>query len=395
MVTIRPKHLAIGFTAYFGLVAYLAYGVARASRDAWFSPALSTIVYQTTMIGGMVILAALFITAGLVPYRSQVPKEVDEGAANGNGAETGPPLGATRVSRSERVARAAEERWAVGDFLDDPELEPGDFPSPRAVDAAAVSAALSRLRAGSLGSSYGPWTDRLSEGRQESSVTVNGSPEQVDRLARLVNEMKPLLLAAKTAGLDVPGIRRLVSEATIARGRDLGYRVRLLEQMKVTLERSLAQRVSRELEQLLQDMEGSRLLSDQVQDAELTAAEAVAFLDTGHYAAAFQRVHRARELFDRQMGPPLRPFQVSRAPATFAAFAGPALYATVYVAIAAMLLPGVAGFLEHNFALNTGVILFLSYGWLGLVLYAFLSILIASRPDQALVVPSERIDHRF
>lgn len=397
MVSIRPKHLAVAFTFFFGLVAYLAYGAARGTRGVWFTPAISLTVYQTTMIGGVLVLAALFITASLLPHRSRVPTDGRGSATDGNGIETQPAVAAGRMSRSARAARAAEERWAVGDSLDDPELEPIGFSSSRrAMDAAAVSAALTRLRSGASETSAGTSTNRLFELRtQENSLTVNGSPEQVDRLARLADEMKPLLRAAKAAGLDVRGIRNLVSEAAMSQRGDFGHRVRLLEQMKVTLERSLSQRVSRELEQLLQDMESSRPFTDQVQDAELTAAEAVAFLDTGHYAAAFERAHRAREQFEQRMGPARRPAQWSSAPATSAAFAGPALYATVYVAIAAMLLPGVGGFLETNYQLNTGVILFLSYGWLGLVLYAFLSIVIASRPEQALVVPLERMDREF
>lgn len=122
-------------------------------------------------------------------------------------------------------------------------------------------------------------------------------------------------------------------------------------------------------------------MTDQAHGAELSAAEAVALLDTGHYAAAFERAQAAREILERQLRPSLPEVLPPPAPsASFAAFVGPAFGAAVYVAIAAMLLPGVVGFLETNYTLNTGVILFLSYGWFGLILYAILSIYAAVNP---------------
>jgi hypothetical protein len=396
MVSIRPRHLAIVFTLYFAIVAYLAYGAARVSTEAWFPPALSLSIYQTTMIGGVLILAGLFIAASILPHASRVRTARSESEASAVGNGTGPSLSGGRLSRSS-PAQAAADRWAVEDFLDDPELEPLAYPSSsRAQDAAAVSAALSRMRPGASASTAGTFMDRLSGLRvHDSPMTVSHDQELTARLVRVASEMRPLLVAAKRAGLDVLGIRRIVSDATVPRGGDLAYRLRILERIKVTLERALSQRVSRELENLLRDIEGSQMFMEDVQGAELTAAEAVALLDTGHYADAFERAHKARELFEQQMSPTLPPAQSGPAQNAFVAFAGPSLYAAVYVAIAAMLLPGVAGFLQSNFALNTGVILFLSYGWFALVMYAFLSIVVASRHESQPVPSKGLFDNRF
>src|SRR5207249_11145724 len=169
--------------------------------------------------------------------------------------------------------------------------------------------------------------------------------------------------AAKEAGLDVQEVQRLFSDATIGREGDLAYRVRLVEQMKGTLENALSERVSKELQTMLRDLERSKAMTDQAHGAELIAAEAVALLDTGHYAAAFGRAQRARRLLREQFSPSLSPVQWTPTPTSFVALLGPSIVAVAYVAIAAMLLPGVTGFLEANYTFNTGVILFLSYGW--------------------------------
>src|SRR5438132_2199570 len=67
-------------------------------------------------------------------------------------------------------------------------------------------------------------------------------------------------------------------------------------------------------------------------------------------------------------------------PASPLALAGPSVVASIYVAIGAMLLPAVTGFLVTNFVLNTTAILFLSYGWFGFVLYSLASIYAMARP---------------
>lgn len=381
VVVIRPGHLAVIFTVFFLLVASFAFKVAESTTAAWYDPAISLGVYQTTMIGGVLILAGLFIAASILPHG--VRGGPSGMLAWGDRDGTRSRLPSHRMTRAERAARAVDERWTVEDILDDPEFDDPSRPNlRRAEDAAAVSATLSRLRLGASESAAGTLMDRLSRIQaRDSAISVSESRGRGDSLGRLATEMRPLLRAAKRAGLDVPEIRRLVYEASSGREGDLAYRVRLAEQMKGTLEAALSQRAATELETLLRDIERAKVLTEQVHGAELTAAEAVAFLDTGHYAAAFDRAERARELFEQRRSPTLPPMDWSRTPSSFAAFAGPAFMAATYVAIAAMLLPGVGGFLETNFALNTGVILFLSYGWFGLVLYAFLSIVVASHPS--------------
>ena len=60
---VRPRYLAVAFSAFFGIVAYLAWSYAYASKGPWFEPDVSRTVYQTSMIGGVLVLIGLFVTA--------------------------------------------------------------------------------------------------------------------------------------------------------------------------------------------------------------------------------------------------------------------------------------------------------------------------------------------
>lgn len=392
---LRPGYLAIAFAAYFGVVAYLAYQVARRTTAAWYAPAISQSVYQTTMVGGVLVLAGLFITASLLPHLLRPSHSTGVGLNSYSRSGPSRPLSDSAfLSRSQRGISPHDPRLAVEDFLDESEFDAARYRVPRRVqDAAAVSSALSRMRGGTESAAAGTLMDRLSDIRARSSVEAVSERRALEQtLTRLVSEIKPLLIAAKYAGLDVPEIQRLVTEATAGREGDLGYRVRLVENMKGTLEAALGERIGDELQSVLRDIERAKVATNQVHDAELAAAEAVALLDTGNYAAAFDRAARARETFESKLSTvPARMDWVS-GPSSFAAFVGPSIAAAMYVGIAAMLLPGVGGFLEANFVLNTAVILFLSYGWLGLILYALTSIYVVSRPPSLRAISDEMAD---
>jgi hypothetical protein len=55
-----------------------------------------------------------------------------------------------------------------------------------------------------------------------------------------------------------------------------------------------------------------------------------------------------------------------------------------------MLLPAGEQFLVTNYTLNTGAILALSYGWLGLILYTLISIYYVLRPPSMKTSGRER-----
>jgi len=287
------------------------------------------------------------------------------------------------MSGAGRTSGRADSAWTAADeFLE--ELPDGTRSGyedlEQAQAAAAVSAALSRLVPSGEPPTAGTLAERLSGMRARSSaVLVSEGRETAGVLLRLVNDMKPLLAAAKKVGLDLPELRRLVAEAAAGHDADLAQRVRLVEQVKGTLEAALVERIAESLQSVLIDIERMKAATQQVHAAEMTAAEAVALLDTGNYAAAVDRSARARDTLERQVGPMPR-IELATGPSSFVALAGPAFVSVVFVALSSALLPAVTGFLIQAYELNTAVILSLSYGWLGLILYSFLSVYYVLRP---------------
>src|SRR2546422_937995 len=246
---------------------------------------------------------------------------------------------------------------------------------------AAVTAALSRLVPTGEPPGAGTLAERLSGMRARSSaVLVSEGRETAGVLLRLVNDMKPLLAAARKVGLDLPELRRLVAEAAAGHEGDLSQRVRLVEQVKGTLEAALIERIAESVQRVLLDIERMKASTQQVHAAEMTAAEAVALLDTGNYAAALDRAARARETLAKHVGVMPSRVEVIGAPSSFVALAGPSLVAVVFVAVSSMLLPGGGEYLMFNYKLNASAILALSYGWLGLLLFALVSVYYVFRP---------------
>src|SRR6266571_6286863 len=304
--------------------------------------------------------------------------------------------------------------WEPWDFACDPRL-PGDSgpagdefladPSDaemsayrdleQAQDAAAVSAALSRLVPTGEPPTAGTLAERLSGMRARSSaVLVSEGRETAGVLLRLVNDMKPLLAAAKKVGLDLPELRRLVAEAAAGHEADLSQRVRLVEQVKGTLEAALVERIAESLQRILLDSERRKSATQQVHAAEMTAAEAVALLDTGNYAGAVDRAEKAREILETHVVALPSRLEAASAPSSFVALAGPAFVAVAFVAASSMLLPAVDGFLLANRELNTAAILTLSYGWFGLIMYALMSVYYVMRPASTKPSAMERIARR-
>src|SRR3989475_11265765 len=91
MSLIRPRYLALAFAAFFGVVCYYAAQEGRRAAFGAYSPGISQTVFQTTMVGGVLVLLGLFITASISPHI--------KGAAPSRSTGS---LGAARVSRRVR-----------------------------------------------------------------------------------------------------------------------------------------------------------------------------------------------------------------------------------------------------------------------------------------------------
>ncbi|HYT16844.1 MAG TPA: hypothetical protein VEO18_01190 [Thermoplasmata archaeon] len=394
----RPRYLALIFAAYFGVIGYYAVQAARRASSGAYSTGISTTIYQTTMVGGVLVLIGIFITASISPHIKGGPPS--RSTANPKtGLVTRRIRGdSARTSTDYRANRPAETAWPdADDFLEDPsDLDRSGYRDlEQAQDAAAVSAALSRLVPTGEPSAAGTLAERLSGMRARSSaVLVSEGKETAGVLLRLVNDMKPLLAAAKKVGLDLPELRRLVAEAAAGHEADLSQRVRLVEQVKGTLEAALVERIAESLQRVLLDIERMKSATQQVHAAEMTAAEAVALLDTGNYAGAVDRAEKAREILETHVVALPSRLEAASAPSSFVALAGPAFVAVAFVAASSMLLPAVDGFLLANRELNTAAILTLSYGWFGLIMYALMSVYYVMRPASTKPSAMERIARR-
>ena len=144
MSLVRPRYLALLFTAYFGAIGYYAWQAARRAGSIWFEPPISQTVYQTTMVGGVLVLLGLFITASISPHvRGAVP--TNSAAGNTTGRLIRRIRGDTaRMSGTGRTSDRADSAWPAGDeFLEEiPDgTRSGYEDLEQAQDAAAVSAA--------------------------------------------------------------------------------------------------------------------------------------------------------------------------------------------------------------------------------------------------------------
>ena len=383
---IRPRFLAVAFFGFFASVAYLAYSFAHRASQGAYSPEISRAVYQTSMLGGVLVLIGLFLTASILPHLARAWGPRGSTSSRGGRAAPSETKMVTAFPPSSRISRKPESGWAVDGLLEDSGADPTPYMDPsRARDAAAVSAALSRLVPAADPTSPRNLMDRLSgiRARKGGGVLLPEEREMTQVLLRLVNEIKPLLVAAKKAGLNVPEIRRVIADATAGREGDLVYRVRVVEQLKDTLESSLVEHIAQDLQSVLVEIEHTKAATQQVHAAELTAAEGVALLDTGNYSAAIDRVARARERIGMSLAnvglPVAGGESEDSAPLSIVPLIGPSIVACLYVAIGAILLPGSDGFLSTYYIANTTAILLLSYGWFGLILYSLLSVYILAR----------------
>src|SRR6058998_912725 len=147
MNLLRPRYLALAFAAYFGVVCYYAAQEGRRAAFGAYGPGISLTVFQTTMVGAVLVLLGLFVTASISPQIKGAAPSRSPGS-----------LGTSRVIRRLRgdsrmpddygTRLQVDSAWPAGDeFLADPsDAEMSAYRDlEQAQDAAAVSAALSRL----------------------------------------------------------------------------------------------------------------------------------------------------------------------------------------------------------------------------------------------------------
>src|SRR2546428_4418002 len=215
MNLLRPRNLALAFLTYFVVVCYYAAQEGRRAILGAYGPAISQTVFQTTMVGGVLVLLSIFITASISPYI--------KGAATSRSSGS---LGALRVIRrirgesdgmpdDYRMGGRPDSAWPAGDeFLE----EPSDFDKAayrdleQAQDAAAVSAALSRMVPTGEAPAAGTLAERLSGMRARSTaVLISEGRETAGGLVPPSHATKPPLGAARKEGAHPPRATRPVA----------------------------------------------------------------------------------------------------------------------------------------------------------------------------------------
>src|SRR5438128_10848467 len=121
MNLLRPRNLALLFAAYFGVIGYYAVQAARRASSGGYSAGISTTIFQTTMVGGVLILLGIFITASISPHIKGGPpsrQSLSFGAARVIRRIRGD---STRTLDDFRMRGGTDSAWPAGDeFLEEP-----------------------------------------------------------------------------------------------------------------------------------------------------------------------------------------------------------------------------------------------------------------------------------
>src|SRR2546428_13096230 len=119
MNLLRPRYLALAFAAYFGAVGYYAWQAARRAGPAAYCPEIAQAVFQSTMVGGVLILLGIFITASISPHIKGGPpsrQSLSFGAARVIRRIRGD---STRTLDAFRMRGGTDSAWPAGDeFLE-------------------------------------------------------------------------------------------------------------------------------------------------------------------------------------------------------------------------------------------------------------------------------------
>src|SRR3989442_9735125 len=273
MNLLRPRYLALAFAAYFGAVGYYAWQAARRAGPAAYSPEIAQAVFQTTMVGGVLILLGIFITASISPHIKGGPpsrQSLSFGAARVIRRIRGD---STRTLDDFRMRGGTDSAWPAGDeFLEEPsDSETSAYRDlEQAQDAAAVSAALSRMVPTGEAPAAGTLAERLSGMRARSTaVLISEGRETAGGVVPPVHNMETLLAAAEKVGLDLPDVRRPRSGAAARHGRKLSARVRVVQPGKGRLEAALVERIAESFQHVLVDNQRSKASTRPGADANL------------------------------------------------------------------------------------------------------------------------------
>lgn len=140
---------------------------------------------------------------------------------------------------------------------------------------------------------------RRSRDHRPPAIDVADRRGLYGELPKLVNAVKPLLLGAKEAKVDIASERKLINEAIASgKARDIEKAVKLVSQAKVRLEDAFALQLADRAEMLVEDLERARAHGGKMAPVVPLVSVALELLEGGRYLEAAERLALGREEFE-------------------------------------------------------------------------------------------------
>ncbi len=138
-------------------------------------------------------------------------------------------------------------------------------------------------------------------GRSEIEPVITDKRALYRELPRLVNAVKPLLLGAKRAGVEIDEEKKLINEAIASgKARDIERAVRLVAQAKKRLADTFTQQLTDRAELLVGELERAKAAGGNMAPVQALLTGALEPLEAGQYLEASDRLALARDEFERR-----------------------------------------------------------------------------------------------
>ncbi len=133
---------------------------------------------------------------------------------------------------------------------------------------------------------------------------VTGEAQDLyNQLPKLVSEVKPMLLQARTMGVEIGDTKDLINQAIAAgKARDIREAVRLVKRSKRKLKDYFSLQLAYRIESLHKEVMEAKAKGGETGEAEDLVKSAVALLEGEHYEAAHNEIEEAKESFSKLAG---------------------------------------------------------------------------------------------
>ena len=201
-------------------------------------------------------------------------------------AESAPKLPAAAPTSPEaRPAAPPRPLLDLGPFEEESTGPTSPAPEPKPVPEVELRARIAAIRE--------------ARGRAAPPVQTAERRALYRELPRLVSAVKPLLLGAKRAGVDIDDQKKLINEAIASgKSRDIEKAVRLVSEAKHRLMEAFASQLADRAEGLVAELERAKATGGNMAPVRTLLVAALEPLENGQYLEASDRLALAREEFE-------------------------------------------------------------------------------------------------